>query len=271
MKINIIESNSKNLEVRSSLRTVFEPKTPDSIEIRDVIRKGIQGLTVENNEILIAEFTDNTGLDELYDIENVLFYNIGTGRFAPLTKNGLVFLKKGKNDLDYAYNYKYSVASIENYNVESENPIACLNDIIFDKRLSNYKATSFWQAFKQNTDKILIFDTINEPQEYGFSLEVKVPKGKRVNFASIIKPLLDGLISALHASDFSNEEAKIISDKIGATASLITDNNCVVLWKRKFYKGRAWNPADEYCTKLVLRVETSNDNKTHLSGQLFRR
>lgn len=271
MKINVIESNSKNFEVISSLRTVFEPKTPELIEIRDVIRKGIQGLLVGNNEILMAEFTDNTGLDELYDIENVLFYNIGTGRFTPLTQNGIVFLKKGANEFDYDYSYKYSVVSIEKFNKESEKPIACFNDIIFDKRLSNYKATSFWKAFKENSDKILIFDTINKPQEYGFLLEVKVPEGKSVNFAAVIKPLLDGLISALHESDFSNEEANIISDKIDSTASLITENNCAVLWKRKFYKGRAWNPADEYCTKVVLRVETSNDNKTHLSGQIFRK
>ena len=269
MSVKVIESNNKIFEVVSSLRTVFEPKTCELLEIRDIIRNGVQGLVVEENEILAIEFTDNTRVDSLYDIENVLIYNIGTGLFSSLTANGLVFQKKEATIEEFDYHYKYSIISSQNIVETNEKTIAYFNDIIFENRLTSYKATSFWKAIKESAKRIVVIDRIKSEKPYGFSINLSIPKNSKMNLATIIKPFLDGLISALHEADFTNEEALSISKKIGISADLIMENCCDVLWKRKYYKGRAWNPADEYCTKVIVSVTTSNDNNSHLSGTIF--
>lgn len=63
----------------------FEPKGW-LYDLRESLRTAVGQLTVDDDSILNATYS--SPINELCDVENVLFYNIGTGAFRSACQNG---------------------------------------------------------------------------------------------------------------------------------------------------------------------------------------
>jgi hypothetical protein len=72
------EENCNVVELWSLKRLPFEPKDW-LLDMRDSLRTAISQLIVNDSSILSATYT--SPIEELCDVENILFYNVGTGRF----------------------------------------------------------------------------------------------------------------------------------------------------------------------------------------------
>jgi hypothetical protein len=110
-----------------------------------------------------------------------------------------------------------------------------------------------------------------------FGVRVSVSAPVTVEPALLMKPVLDGLISALHAHDGSAIElvadrlARSISVEPHVVRALLLDEDWAVLGTRKLLWPRGesvqWNPADDACVACELIVVQSNE--WCLSGELF--
>jgi hypothetical protein len=94
---------------------------------------------------------------------------------------------------------------------------------------------------------------------------------------SLIKPLIDGIISALHVHDGSKLDlvAKRLSERLDATpavpAERLTNRAAAVLGERTllrpFQNSVQWNPADD---RLVY-IRVLNNSSRMMSGQVLAR
>jgi len=98
-----------------------------------------------------------------------------------------------------------------------------------------------------------------------FAIDVQLGKAYRgAGIASVIKPLLDGLVSALHSHDGSSHE--VIAASLGDVGDaerlwrLLNDPAGAILGRRRLVRPHgsrtAWNPADELCG--AFRVTRGN-------------
>jgi hypothetical protein len=113
---------------------------------------------------------------------------------------------------------------------------------------------------------------------FGLEMAVGAPADTRPALAKIVKPLADGVIAAPHAHDGSaladvSERLQVQLPAASAAdiARLLVGDDAAVLGSRRLLWPRAsgvqWNPADDLCVALELRVEPAA--RVELSGQLF--
>jgi hypothetical protein len=110
-----------------------------------------------------------------------------------------------------------------------------------------------WHALK--TGPIVVEGAPVLPtRAFGLRVVLRVPSGSLVASASVIKPVLDGVISALHAhdgTDVANVAARLTAQLGGTTPdtvrSLLCDERAAVLGTRRPVgrpaHGAQWNPA----------------------------
>ena len=265
--LHVLKKTKKEFWLESEYRTVFQPKTIEAQTLKNEIKTGVENLLVENGELLSAEFSEKQSAKKgFYDIENVLFYNVGAKCFSKLVNHGLVFFKTDLPESASAlYQYKYSV--IEKPTLEYGQEIALLNDILFEGSWKGKKPDYFWKSLKKNGDKITVHKSLGEGK-YALDLFVEKPEVERINLSTVMKPLLDGLICALHKGAFPLEKEAELCEKWKCDSSWIR-NEEGVLWAREYYKGRAWNPADDECEAVSIRLENSKDGQWHLSGRIL--
>jgi hypothetical protein len=114
-------------------------------------------------------------------------------------------------------------------------------------------------------------------QPYSLQLTLAVPIGERSAPAKMIKPLVDGVIAALHFHDGTALDelsgrvlVQVPTSSAERIAKLLTDERSAVLGQRRLLwprgAGVQWNPADDLCLALELRVVTGD--KRELSGRL---
>jgi hypothetical protein len=111
----------------------------------------------------------------------------------------------------------------------------------------------------------------------GMDLTVTRPGTASWSLASIIKPLLDGLVSAFHSHDGThlNHVAEVLAaslrEPVDAIRSALADPGWGILGVRRLLWPRAgrvqWNPADERLVDVRIRLERGN--RPAFSGRLI--
>ena len=118
-----IENDSKSVSVISDFYVPFEPKKSNIeirekvISLREDIKSSIKKLVVKDDEILLASYSE-MDKNRFYDVENMLFYNIGTSTFSKCCKNQIAFIgdeerfsqnKDNATNIDSKCFYNYKV------------------------------------------------------------------------------------------------------------------------------------------------------------------
>ena len=223
-----------------------------------------------------------------YDLENVLFYNLNLAAeettkyyrnicFSKIAQEELAQIQHCKNiPEEFCHCYEYFADSAPYVSSEKQILIAQWDDLPFSPVKSSMRVSDYWVAMKQNSEKINIFGSIDTGRKEQFSLHLKIetPKNRELKVLTVMKPLLDAIISALHGGDFSEEEVKLFAEKLGVPEKWIENGSANILGNRQYIQcypsknGIKWNPADDLCSKISISVVQGKSWK--LSGWIYK-
>lgn len=192
----------------------FEPKKQDACDLKEEIRKAVGQLEVGDNEVLLASYAESSPKRK-YDLENRLFYNIGSGAFSGIfctyPKEAAFVAASKPNNGQYIYKYKVVSEEETKEYLEGKTLIVKWQDIpIGPKQGKDDKPDRYYEAIRREADSIKIMiddpkpDHILDRAPFGIKIELTVPgsnKRLRPQPASVMKPLLDGVICAFHGED----------------------------------------------------------------------
>lgn len=269
MQYEIIkESNS--LKIYTQERLNFEPKDWGKNLKNDIIN-ALKGLT-SNNQYLISKLQTNG--TEFFDVENILFYNVGVSNFKKLDTKGVWFmLNRSCVQQDFRYIYQYCFADSIDNNITDI--IAEWSNIIIDRPSTSTKPLDYWIALKKS-DSIII-NKNNYEKEFGVYIEIFKPGKEIVNIVNVQKALLDGVISAFHKINYNDStildyltaytgsSSEFILNIINNSASCLPLRNVI----QKYGHGIKWNPQDEKCTDVRIVIRDSDDDTYKFSGYIF--
>ena len=268
--------DSKSVQVWSRTRLPFEPKGWLK-DLREQIRQDLKHLKLERESVLYASYVSSE--KRFCDVENVLFYNVGPNKFDNLTKNGLIF-ERGFAEppkLD-----KFRFPHFQQYSIEKnsfsywkpENELAAFSSASVNFS-NNTKVDDVWYSLKRGNIKSL--NSAKIPQYFGLNIEVN--SNKKMKISSILKVLLDGIISAFqcHLNNDTPSLFDVTSKRLGIDSEkvkeLLLDKKNAILGSGKLIHKRSdsiqWNPKDDGLVAVEIIPKYSNSIHTTFSGNLF--
>ena len=224
----------------------FEPRGWLKV-YRDELRVALRSMSPIAGALLHAEYASPDR--EFADVENVLLYNVGAGSYRHLVGSGLLVSRT--QSLDALHRVSYRLIQHVPSEMFSGSTVASVS--LEELPRAPNKAASWWAAIRD----IVSISSHEITPEYTVEVHVReaVPR-----FVSLVKPMLDGLISTLHSHDGSNaDHIRNALDSFGEPArlwSLLVDPSTSVLGRRVLVRphgpGIAWNPADERCSAFSI-------------------
>jgi hypothetical protein len=239
-------------------------------EVRAYLAKELRGLAAEPGQQLLATYA--SAVHEFVDTENVLLYNVGMSAFANSSRFGLRFQREFTSppaipaeQLEWHHYHSYSLEDHGDHSIPSNQTVRLRFEL---PRIStSLKPHLYWWAAKQGT-----FHRIGNTNLFSlpFCMSITlVGPPIRCNLAEIVKPLFDGVISALHyypgilstdvVCNRIATELKIssvqVAEQLSDPTNAILGGRIIVRPTRTFV---AWNPADEHCLIGELFVKNSS-------------
>ncbi|NLC45189.1 MAG: hypothetical protein GX783_13025 [Clostridiales bacterium] len=282
--INEPEDDNKSVELWSKIRLPFEPKGW-LLEMRNSLRSRLRTMHNSENTMLQAQYVSNE--EGYFDVENVLIYNVGSGSFTDLCRRGLCFERvfslpiQPKNIEEIFPHYqRYSLIDPSQGSLywAKEQILAYWTEVSCPDLKGDIKPHSFWYAIKSGTVEVI--DKLKLPSYFGLKLKINAPRGTRINLASVIKPLLDGIISGFHSHDGSYNPIVVgrLTRSLGEEEShierMLMEQSKAVLGIRNlvhpFGTGIQWNPGDDFCVAAKVVIDDCIVGTSwSLEGELF--
>ncbi len=282
-----VEAGHDSVEAWSVKRLPFEPKGY-LLEMRSNLRTALQALKADPGQVLHATYLSNVA--EPCDAENVLLYNVGTGRFAGSAHHGLRFerafaspplqsLSEPFSEPPQHYHqYRIADRSDGYQHWQRGKTMAQWNSIALSSDKVLGELASAWYAMKHG--EIYNRQTVSSDVHFGLSVEICTPFRPALNLASLVKPLFDGIISAFGSHDGSNLD--LVCSRLGnrlrrepsELANLLMADEHNVLGRRKllwpYGEFVQWNPADDRCVvgEILVNYDASASGSS-ISGTLF--
>ena len=258
------------------------------------IYEEVQSLCVDDNNVLLASYGGKAP-DKNYDIENKLFYNIGTGAFSSIFKNSpkQIVFKTNDGPVDekspYRYLYKYEVVPSEVVEALGRKTLIAKWNVTIGSTLPK-QAEEYYLALRTAIRNSRVeSQNKDEPDEnevmlcglercdetaFGIKITLTVPESNKTTHpVSVMKHLLDGVICAFHGE--KGETAQMLQEKFeGEKVTCQTDWHILgdQDYLRKYGNGFKWYPADE-ADRLQfgwIVVEQGKDNKYKMSGKIYK-
>jgi hypothetical protein len=222
------------------------------------------------------------------DVENVLFYNVGTSAFRALTGRMLRFeriagappVPPTKLDFDARHYVRYHpvLSNARSHDADARPVVAeariALRDVGEMKNLA-----SLWRSFKvamiSGADRDSL---IGKPFE--IQLAIAAPAQCRPKLVEVMKPLIDAFISALHFYRGNQLDAVTsrLSQRLAAPPDLVRRlllrSETAALGARAVPylrgEGLQWSPADDLLVAGELRFAAAKaDEAIEISGRVF--
>jgi hypothetical protein len=277
----VVDLRGLCVEAWSTKRLPFEPKGWLA-SLRAELRGALPALYGGPDRVLSAVYGSPD--PEPCDVENVLLYNVGARALRVVAAHGLRLERTyecpepparlagtGRHYVRYC-----SSPRAAGFQAWTEGRVlAAWSGVPMPALSEATRPATVWFALA--AAEIEATNALGERQPFGLRLELEVPRTSRIAPAKIVKPLVDGTISALHCHDGSAlaELSGRLAGQIGVPgekiASRLMDDRCAVLGPRRLLWPRAhgvqWNPADDRCLALELRID--HGDRLALSGRLF--
>lgn len=248
------------------------------------LRTAIQTLRPREGEVLLAQYAEGGEKDRFFDLENMLFYNVGASAFAACAMYGIAFSRlpdraafcqrNGIQNREYVYSYQcLPLAGVESL-FSGLPPLANWRDVPLNRQEADTPA-KYWKALRGERDRVTAFARAESSVSDGFALRIDLRLPDRIRLANRIKPLLDGVICAFHG-----ENAQVQA----CLNDFCTRQHCeelsaprrfpAVLGERAYIRpyrhgqSFSWNPADHLCGLALVTV--SYGGRTPLfSGEIY--
>lgn len=246
------------------------------------IYEEVQSLCVDDNKVLLASYGGKAP-DKNYDLENKLFYNIGTGAFSSIFKKfpKQVALKKtnyNPDDEESSYRYLYKYEIISENTLKTENKLVEWKDVPIGDTLPD-KPDRYYAAIRNHSSEIIPVASLPAKAPFGIKIILTVPNSKKsIHPVSVMKHLLDGVICAFHGEEgeetkksvqkrfqkngLNKDEIKKFFDKNSEQLNLFGNRNYLT-------KSSRWNPEDDRLQFGWIVVEQGKDNKYKMSGEIY--
>src|SRR5438552_11000932 len=242
-----VVGNDRAVEAWSRFRLPFEPRAA-ALEFRSALRIAIARLTPDG--AFRCEY--GSAVRSFCDVENVLLYNVGMSFFRPLTQAGIVFersyrVPRAPSPETYGHYHRYAVG--EGFGFTTWEPTTVVAR--WQGRTPSGSATkpeSWWLA------SATALREQRATVDFGavFGLRIRMGTG-RATLSSTLKPMLDGMIAALHCDRAPSTAAvERLAARLAWPASSVEDllrrdpaplgARTVV---RPYRKGVQWNPVDD--------------------------
>lgn len=274
------------VELWSTVRLPYEPQGW-LLEMRDQLQLALHDLSRTSSGHLHAIYrAANDGA--VVDVENVLLYNVGGAALRTLTKNAVTIERgyrvppsppgAGFEEVPAVHYHRYSTTSETSHGLwEPADLLGTFTDVPSDVV---EKPAPVWKAIRDHASPPC--QTALEPVRFHIDVQIvdaRSPEPSGSVFG-LIKPVLDGIISAYHShsgSDGVVETQRLAAGGLGAADKLcgqLLDPRWAALGPRRLVKpfgekGVQWNPADDFC--VSARVSLSRANSAGLQRQAGRR
>ena len=278
------QPQNNSAEAWSVQRLPFEPKGWQ-IDFRNDLRIAIHCLQSHPGQILHGIYAGPPS--GLCDTENILFYNVGSGHFTSLVTAGLRF-ERGYSYPDppaplsapHLHYHRYTMEDAHNDFPawQISKLVAAWENVELPRSSGKITATNIWYRLRSRPLK-----TLNMPEnplaQLGLSITVTIPNTIRATLASLVKPIIDGVISAFHAYRGSQVEwiGQRLGTELGQTpheiADLLQQPDQAILGGRQvvypFRNSYKWDPADDLCLAAELFLQPHAGKDWLLSGKLY--
>ncbi len=247
-----INATTQLVEFWSSVRLPFEPRS-EMRAARDELRAAIaQLVTLPNTKLSATYASVHT---DFCDVENVLLYNVGAGVFSQTTSSGLQVQRLYAEPITSPSGRQFA-----HYQCYSFVPIDALPAIAptlafpLGKISTGTKPHDIWWAIAAQSP------SAGAPISGRFWLDLALPVAGR-NLVALVKPLLDGIICALHPATVIDELAVVrlaakTSWPVAAVKHRLAHPSCPLLAPRKvltsYREFVKWDPADELCDGFTI-------------------
>ncbi|MGE0569850.1 MAG: hypothetical protein AB7H85_11950 [Dehalococcoidia bacterium] len=269
------------VEVWSERRLPFEPKGT-LLELRTRMRAELRNLRVADDEVIEAAYQSDD-LD-FCDVENVLFYNVGAVAFSASRARAVRFWRSfgspptapSGGQLPHYSCYRAGTA-ISRF--QSEARLSVLRSAPFPSASKLRDPWFVWHSVRTGDFEGEAFLASTEK----FSLRVALEIGAshfRPTVVPLLKPVLDGLVTALHSHDGRDLDQicarlstrlPILANEVSA---LLVHNPATLLGTRRlvwpFRDGLQLNPADDRLAAAEFAVTLSGDGETRICAEIFR-
>ena len=272
-----IENSTKKVNGFSNFRLPFDPKDV-ALVYRNELRKYISNLQIGNNQILRVKYS--TTIVGFFDIENILFYNVGASSFKNICKNGIIMEFEHKsnstiNDFDHIVEYQI-IDVIPKLKSGLTKHVSNFDFKMAALKTRN-RVSDYW--FSMHSGAIsLNHHHQNSINNFGLYIELETSK-INFNIVGIMKSLVDGIISGYHIENNSDtiaeerisnmldiEKKKITKLLLNADYGVLGKRNLVSSYRNSV----KWNPADDKCKELTIYPKINNSIKNvRIKGFLY--
>ena len=279
-----IETGISSVTAWSTARIPFEPRDW-LLVFRKELQLAIARLSSVDGKILYAAY--RSPINNYVDVENLLIYNIGPAQMSNATKNGLVFKRFyqiSRNcpiQLSSPALHQYEYLLVDDKSLPSEGQDnKLLASLSFELAASAlHSCASVWYAAKMGNIALAQRCHIGKP--WGISIAINGPSSPSIACSKIVKPLIDGITSALHCHDGSNIDyvSKQLGKNLGLgddtlVRSLLEDGNHALFGTTNLlypYRNNVqWNPKDDYCTYCSIKCLYGSPVKSlKITSQIF--
>ena len=284
----------KSLEIQSDFSVNYPSNdiiSAEAYRLKYHIYHEVQSLRTNNN-VLLSTYAGNS--PENSDIENLLFYNIGTGAFSKFfqsSKKKQVAFKMDSTSQENqsSHKYKYEVVPSEVVEALGRKTLIAKWNVTIGSTLPK-QAEEYYLALRTAIRNSRVeSQNKDEPDEnevmlcglercdetaFGIKITLTVPESNKTTHpVSVMKHLLDGVICAFHGE--KGETAQMLQEKFeGEKVTCQTDWHILgdQDYLRKYGNGFKWYPADE-ADRLQfgwIVVEQGKDNKYKMSGKIYK-
>jgi hypothetical protein len=225
------------------------------------------------------------------DTENVLFYNVGAAPFRNVATRILRFDRIHASPppsprplaFEPRHYVRYQGETRDNtfQYVDGAKLAYCLPVVLrgIGEIRDKTKLSRLWWLFKRAVVKAPgAAWSLDDP--FAVQLHISAPAKCRLNLADIVKPLMDGFISALHhyeggqLDDVADRIATLLKNPVQDVRSLLLDDRNALLGPRAvphlYGDGLQWSPADHLLIAgEVLRDISADDQSVEIHGCFF--
>lgn len=286
-----IAANEKSVLAASEFYIPFETgpsqadKNAQIMDFRSKLRTAIGLMRPQGREILFAQYAEDGGENRLFDLENMLFYNLGSSSFTNCAVHGISFSalpdkaalcrENGLKNRKHVYRYQcLPLSAIESHFTDLPLMVKW-TDVLLDHREAGTPA-KYWKAIRRARDKVTVFDYAESPVTNSFAMKIALYLPQEVRLANTIKPLIDGVVCAFHG-----EDARCLACLTDFCAHQHCEELAVpnqfpaVLGERDFIhpyrSGRSflWDPADNFCRLALITVSYGSEAPL-FSGEIYK-
>jgi hypothetical protein len=264
-----ISTTESRIQLWLPRRLPLQP-TGTQLEARKKLSDAIKDLRALNNFILSACYSS---LDSsICDVENVLLYNVGTGAFSRATPFGIKIRRSRfvpaecPNGETFPHYHEYTFIQAPQRPQDTNSSTFQFSTASFSSSTKPHDVW-WWATAAESTPHQPILGRFSLHVELGISTPIK-------NVAAVLKPILDGIVAAMHKD--SNPHATAVERLAKRTGWQVEEIFSRLQTPPNPFLGRRtvlrpyqdfvkWDPADhlcEDCTVLVTKADSSTCSVT---------